>query len=103
MLFMNKNVFNISLVLFLIALLSIIIQFTVTYDKPLALYGAISTVICSVGSLLFSIVNLVVNKNETAKKIKNSIFLIVLNTIIVLLMIGNIYFLFRYRAGNLYI
>jgi hypothetical protein len=79
------------------------IQCTVTYDKSLALYSTISTVIFSIGSLLLSIGYLVVNKNRNTKKIKSSIFLIILNTIIVLFMIGNIYFLFRYRAGNLYI
>jgi hypothetical protein len=97
----NKKLFFISIIFFVFAIISISIQFTVTYGKPLALYSAILTVICSTISLITAIGSIIINQNRS--KIRFRVILIIINIITLLLMIGNIYFLFRYRAGNLYI
>lgn len=99
MLVIKKKLFFMSIIFFAFAIISIIIQFTVTYDRSLALYSAVSTVICSIISLITVMGSIIANKNRVSFRV----FLVIINIIIILLMVGNIYFLFRYRSGNIYI
>ena len=65
----KKKPFFISIIFFVFAILSIIIQFTVTYDKPLALYSAVSTVICFIISLIIVIGSIIANKNRVGFRV----------------------------------
>ena len=99
----KNKVYKLTVYLFVTSILTIIPQFALTYDKPLALYLPILTIVFSISSFLVGIISLIIRKQMTIKVIRIYLMLILINIIIVLLMIGNIYFLFRYRAGNIYI
>ena len=99
----KNKVYKLTIYLFVSSILTIIPQFALTYDKLLALYLPISTIVFSVSSFLVGIISLIIRKEMTIKVIRIYLILILINIIIVIFMIGNIYFLFRYRAGNIYI